>query len=101
MNTAAKSSAKQLTPQDQRVVSALQLLGDNTRYKMFRIMLEDKELCVTQIAEQLGISAPAVSQHFRLFELVGLVDKQRTGQKICYSLKVNDDLVNNLTIFVN
>jgi ArsR family transcriptional regulator len=100
MNTATNIKG-QLGSRDKRLVSAMQLLGDNTRYKMFKLMSRDSELCVSQIAEQLGISAPAVSQHFRIFELVGLVDKQRTGQKICYSLKKNDELVDNLTQFLN
>jgi ArsR family transcriptional regulator len=73
-------------------------LGDKTRYKIFKLILDNNELCVSEIAELLNISVPAVSQHFRTFELIGLVDKDRIGQKICYKLKLDDPIV---TILVN
>lgn len=57
-------------------------------------------MCVSEIAEALDISVPAVSQHFRIFELVGLVDKTRYGQKICYTLKSDDQLVQELVRIV-
>jgi DNA-binding transcriptional ArsR family regulator len=63
---------------------------------MFKILLEKKQLCVSEIASKLNVSVPAVSQHFRTFELVGIVEKERMGQKICYQLKEDDELVNQL-----
>lgn len=74
----------------------MHVLGDKTRFKIFKILLSGNEMCVTEIAEALEISVPAISQHFRIFELVGMVDKTRYGQKICYSLKSDDALVRNL-----
>jgi predicted transcriptional regulator len=46
----------------------------------------------------LEISPSAVSQHFRNFEMIGLVSKERIGQKICYALNDNDALVKELRI---
>lgn len=77
-------------------MSAMQLLGDKTRFKIFKLLLSGKEICVTEVATAVGISVPAASQHFRIFELVGLVDKQRYGQKICYLLKTDDQFVKEL-----
>ena len=79
----------------------MQLLGDDTRYKIFKLLYGGKNLCVSEIAEELHISVPAVSQHFRIFELVGIVDKVRTGQRVCYKLKENDEFVAKLTSFAN
>lgn len=87
-----------LTRHDQRLINAMSALGDKTRYKIFKLILDNNELCVSEIAELLNISVPAVSQHFRTFELIGLVDKDRIGQKICYKLKLDDPIV---TILVN
>lgn len=89
-----------LTRHEERLTSIFQLLGDSTRYKIFKLLLSKKEFCVSEIAEQVGISVPAASQHFRIFELVGLVDKKRYGQMICYVLKEDDNLVSNLVSFV-
>lgn len=91
-----KKRTPKLKQREERMVSTMQLLGDQTRFKMFKILLSGREMCVSEIAEALNISVPAVSQHFRIFELVGLVDKQRYGQKVCYVLKTDDRLVGEL-----
>ena len=75
----------------------MQLLGDTTRYKIFKLLMSNEEMCVSDIAHRLGVSVSAVSQHFRSFEIMGLVEKERMGQKICYSIRSNDEIVHNLT----
>lgn len=85
-----------LNSRDERLIFAMQLLGDTSRYKMFKLLLSDNELCVSQIANALDISTSAVSQHFRHFEQLGIVSRQRLGQKICYKIR-EDDLVDKLT----
>ncbi|HEX5797792.1 MAG TPA: metalloregulator ArsR/SmtB family transcription factor [Candidatus Saccharimonadales bacterium] len=92
---------EKLSKSDKRVIHILQVLGDTSRYKMFKILLEKKQLCVSEIADKLNISVPAVSQHFRTFELVGIVEKERMGQKICYQLKNNDELIRQLVKIAN
>lgn len=83
-----------------RFVHTLQVLGDTTRFKMFKMMLEHQNLCVSDIAHNLEISVSAVSQHFRSFELLRLVTKQRQGQKICYLVNHDDPFVHQLYDFV-
>ena len=85
-----------LTNIENRTVRIMQLLGDQTRYKIFKLLMENEEMCVSDIAHRLGISVSAVSQHFRSFELIDLVDKERMGQKICYSIKPNNALINQI-----
>ncbi|MDZ7744793.1 MAG: winged helix-turn-helix domain-containing protein [Candidatus Saccharibacteria bacterium] len=86
----------QLTNSEERLIYIMQLLGDKTRYKLFKLLMSRQEMCVSEIADELDISPSAVSQHFRNFEIVGLVDKQRFGQRICYVLKNQDDLVHKI-----
>lgn len=81
---------------ENRLIHSLQLLGDKTRFRMFKLLSSNRNLCVSEIASELNISPSAVSQHFRQFELVGLVNKDREGQRICYVLKSDDALVNEL-----
>lgn len=89
-------SKLELTGDEERLIFAMQLLGDKTRYKMFKLVQENRELCVSEIAANLNISVSAASQHFRHFEQLGLVDKERIGQKICYLLRSEDKLVGKL-----
>jgi predicted transcriptional regulator len=79
----------------------MQLLGDATRFKMFKLLTKKQDMCVSEIANELTISPSAVSQHFRQFELLGLVEKHRMGQKICYVLSEDDPLVTELMKLTN
>lgn len=87
--------SNKLTSKENRIIHAMQLLGDSTRFKMFKLLNSDQDLCVSEMASRLGISPSAVSQHFRSFEMLGLVSKERTGQKICYVF-TDDELVQEL-----
>jgi len=95
----AQLEAIQLSQHEEQLVNIMQLLGDKTRFKMFKVLLSKKEFCVSEVAERVGISVPAASQHFRIFELVGLVDRRRHGQMICYVLK-NDSLTKSVIRFI-
>jgi ArsR family transcriptional regulator len=96
MKLFTKKKSVQLSKDEERLIFAMNLLGDKTRFKIFKLLMANKEMCVTDIADELNVSVSAVSQHFRNFELVGLVDKERMGQKICYMLKADDGLVKEL-----
>ncbi|MCZ8511940.1 metalloregulator ArsR/SmtB family transcription factor [Paenibacillus filicis] len=65
------------------------LLGDKTRLTIVAL-LKEKELCVCDIVGAVGISQPGVSQHLRKLKDGGLVNEQRKGQWIYYSLSLDD-----------
>lgn len=100
LNTFMKTTEQsiKLNKNEDRAVRVMQLLGDKTRYKIFKLMMSGDEMCVSEIADKLNISVSAVSQHFRSFEMIGLVDKERMGQKICYSMKEDDALIKKLLL---
>lgn len=85
--------------EEKQRVHAMQLLGDETRFKLFKLMLQNNALCVSEMANRLDITPSAVSQHFKNFELLGLVNKMRHGQRICYTLQTNSDLTKALISF--
>lgn len=62
-------------------------LGDDTRWKLFLLLQEHKDLCVTDLANILEVSVPAVSQQLRVLELSGLIHRQRMGQSMCYQIQ--------------
>lgn len=51
-----------------------------------RLLLVNPELCVSEVAERVGISTAGVSQHMQVLERAGLLRRQRNGQRICYQL---------------
>ncbi|MCI0561721.1 MAG: ArsR family transcriptional regulator, partial [Nitrososphaera sp.] len=62
---------KRIEQADDEMLPVLSALADKTRLKIFRLILEGEELCVTEVAEVVGISVPAASQHFRVLEMTG------------------------------
>ncbi len=68
-------------------------LGDPTRVKIIDELLH-QELCTSDLAEIVGISEPAVSQHLRLLRTQRVVTSHRHGQRVFYAL--DDDHVRDL-----
>lgn len=68
----------------------LELAGDPTRIRIFCLLFKHEEICVSDIAEGLGMSISAVSHQLQLLKDNGLVETKRMGQNICYSLHEND-----------
>lgn len=64
----------------------LSLLGNNTRLRLFFVLDRLKSVCVCDLAEILGVSQSAVSQHLAKFRALRLVTSQRDGQTLFYSL---------------
>lgn len=91
-----QKSSQHTIAQEKRLIHTMQLLGDKTRFNIFKLLASEEELCVSEIATRLNISPSAVSQHFRNFELLRIVEKERKGQKICYVLNEDDTLVREL-----
>jgi DNA-binding transcriptional ArsR family regulator len=51
-------------------------------------MLEEEDkLCPCDIADILGMTVPAISQHLRKMKDGNIIESQRTGQTIYYSLR--------------
>lgn len=67
-----------------------QQLSDSTRLKILWL-LTHAEICVYDIAEMLGMSAPAVSHHLRSLRQLGLIHYRRKGKHVFYSLADNED----------
>lgn len=66
----------------------LDALGDATRRQVFEL-LRDGPRSVGELAAELPVSRPAVSQHLRVLEGAGLVTHRRDGTRHLYELDVN------------
>ena len=60
-------------------------LADETRTKIL-YLLKERELCVCDLADILGMSLPAISHHLRLLKMMRLVTFRREGKQVFYSL---------------
>ncbi len=66
-------------------VSALGALGDPTRRTIFE-RLAERPSAVGEIAEQLPVSRPAVSQHLKVLKAAGLVTESTEGARHIYRI---------------
>lgn len=68
--------------------SSLQALADPTRRAVFEA-LRDNPRPVGQLAEDLPVTRPAVSQHLKILKKAGLVSERQQGTRRIYSVKTN------------
>lgn len=73
-----------------KAANILKLLGDKTRLTMMKLM-DDHACCVCEFVEIFQMSQPAISQHLRKLKDLGLVEEERKGQWIFYSVNKNNE----------
>ncbi len=78
LKTAQKSFA--------RLSNILALAGNEVRLKIIYLLEEEKELCPCDLADILGMTIPAVSQHLRKLKDGNIVETRKEGQTIYYTL---------------
>jgi ArsR family transcriptional regulator len=66
------------------LVLVLKAVADKNRMRILK-MLEEKSMCVCELAAVLGIKQPSVSKHLAILKNAGLIVDTRSGQWIEYS----------------
>lgn len=46
----------------------------------------NETLCVSDVAEKLGISQPAASQHIKVLKNVGILEENKKGFRVYYTI---------------
>lgn len=80
-------------PEDDAFIEASTIFGqlcDSTRLKILFLLCHNS-VCVCNIADAIGMSAPAVSHHLRSLKLLGLLDFKRVGKEVYYTLADNEN----------
>ncbi|MFC4303386.1 autorepressor SdpR family transcription factor [Cohnella boryungensis] len=66
---------------------AFKALSDPTRRKILQL-LKESDLSAGDIAEHFNISKPSISHHLNILKQAHLVQDERRGQSIIYSLNL-------------
>ena len=66
-------------------VETLKFLSDGNRLRILKI-LSQRESCVCELIEQVGLTQPLVSYHLRRLRDAGLVRTRRKAQWVYYSI---------------
>lgn len=73
-------------PDIEEAAELMSLAGNATRLKLLFLLETHGEICVCDLAEMLGVSVSAVSQHLAKLKARGLVAPRRDAQTIYYRL---------------
>ncbi|MDA8927265.1 metalloregulator ArsR/SmtB family transcription factor [Aquiluna sp.] len=70
------------------ISALLKAVADPTRLQILALLAkaERQEDCTCNLTEPLGLSQPTISHHLKKLAAVGLVEKQRRGTWIWYSI---------------
>jgi DNA-binding transcriptional ArsR family regulator len=79
-----------LAPGDELLAKFIRGLGDPTRLRIVRYLL-DGPLTVNQIVARLGVPQSRVSNHLACLKWCGYVSTQRQGRNVTY--RISDDRV--------
>lgn len=73
-------------------IRVMKALSDPNRLKIVK-MLGAKNLCVCEITSLLGLAQPTVSKHLKNLEDAGLVNSNREGSWVIYSLASGEESI--------
>lgn len=64
------------------------VLADPTRRKILSL-LKDKDMNAGEIANEFNMTKPSISNHLNILKQADLVDAEKVGQNVNYSLKTS------------
>ena len=81
---------KGLESKDDGFMLMFRALCDKNRFWIFLILEERCDLRVNDLATILNISASATSQHLKILEMSGLIERQKEGQACYYKARLKN-----------
>ncbi|MFT4738216.1 MAG: DNA-binding transcriptional ArsR family regulator [Cyclobacteriaceae bacterium] len=69
-----------------KLAKALSLAGNEVRLKILYLLDKESKMCPCDLSDILGMSVPAISQHLRKLKDAGLVETNKVGQTVFYSI---------------
>lgn len=81
-----KAEIESLEPTIFELSELLNLAGNSVRLKILYLIFKEGKLCPCDLSDILNMTVPAISQHLKKMWTGGLVEKEKVGQTIYYSL---------------
>ena len=70
----------------EQVAERFRVLGDATRLRMLRVLIDDGPLTVGDLVDHIGCSQPNVSKHLKVLADAGVVHRRTEGTSHFYSV---------------
>jgi len=71
----------------ERVCEVLKVLAHPHRLKVIEVLQREESAPVFEIAQRIGLSQAATSQHLNHLKRAGIVAARRTGKEVWYSIQ--------------
>lgn len=81
-----KAHIRELEPNLAQLGQILNLAGNQVRLTILYLLHNQGKLCVCDLSDILEMKIPAISQHLRKLKDGGVVNSNKTGQTVFYSL---------------
>ena len=80
-------------------VNLLKCICDETRFCILELLQKNKELCVSDLVDELKKDQPLISHHLRTLKQCGIVKSREDGKKMMYKISNNQlsELITNIT----
>lgn len=78
--------ASPLEAHAERAADLMRQLGNDRRIMILCFLIDEGEVTVTRLAQHVGLSMSAVSQHLKVLRWDGLVASRRQGAEIHYRI---------------
>jgi ArsR family transcriptional regulator len=75
------------------IIAIFKALGERNRLRVFLALMETEELCVCEVGEFLGLAPATVSRHMSILRRAKLIDSQKRGKWLYYSIRKGVDPV--------
>ncbi len=77
-------------------------LADPTRRKILEL-LKEKDMNAGEIAESFNMTKPSISNHLNILKQAELVDSEKQGQNVIYTLQTSvlEDILNMISNLTN
>jgi ArsR family transcriptional regulator len=88
VETACALSGRPISGEDAaRLAPVFKALGDPVRLRMASMIASRPELCVCEITPAFDLSSGTISHHLKILREAGLVDCERRGTFVYYSIR--------------
>lgn len=88
-----QKNRKLFSETDKSMVAAFKVLSDLNRYRIFRVLAQQPQISLGNIARILNISLPLASQHLKILAHANLLKKERAGKKVFPKLEHGNPFV--------
>lgn len=78
----------------------MKALADKNRLRILK-MLQQREMCVCEIREVLGLSQPSVSKHLRILKEAGIIEDVKEGLWTNYRIRFQNAYAASLSGLIN